>query len=129
VRASWTHSPLEPSGGVARAVDGAPHEADDARMARSRKPPVWEREAPLTPRRAAEILKRVRATYVAMVACFWLACALVLIAAHRTLALSAIVIVLALLNAATMGWLYRYTRAAIRRNTTAQASDRLDIGL
>ena len=101
---------------------------DDVCVRRKRRPPLWEREAPLTPERAAEILKKVRVSYSIMVASFWVPCIALAFLLHSPVGVVAVIIV-AVLNAGTMWWAFRDARAGIRRNTTMETPDRLDVGL
>ena len=97
-------------------------------MTRKRTPPLWEREAPLTPERAAQILKKVRTAYIVVVATFWVPCIALAFLLHSSVAVVAVIAV-AVLNAGTMWWAFRDARAGIRRNTMTGTPDRVDIGL
>ena len=97
-------------------------------MSRKRTPPLWEREAPLTRERAAEILKKVRTTYIVVVAVFWVPCIALAFLLHSSVAVVAVIAV-AVLNAGTMYWAFHDARAGIRRNTMTGPPDRIDIGL
>lgn len=97
-------------------------------MPRTPNKPRWEREAPLTPERAAKMYRTVRSYYVAGVAVFWAVCV-----AAAALAPSPVIVVfvavVAVLDAAAMWWALRAARVGIRKNTAPQPRDTPHISL
>jgi hypothetical protein len=96
-------------------------------MARSRKPPIWEREAPLTPQRGAAIYRRARLVWCIGAGLVWIACASVALTSHRTL-VDVAVGGMAVLTGVQAGIALWVVRNGIRANTPHR-QDRPDIGL
>jgi len=96
-------------------------------MARQRQPPLWERDAPLTLERGAEIRRMARVVWFTGTAVFWACCVGAAIASH-TVVVTVVVAVLAVLGGC-QAWLgLRVVRNGIRANTPPQ-SNRPKIGL
>jgi hypothetical protein len=90
-------------------------------MARPRRQPLWEREAPLTPERGDEIYRRALFVWLILIAAPELViCILVAVTVHTTVATVIVIVVGA--SAVLTTWLgLRHVRNGIRANTPSLA--------
>jgi hypothetical protein len=85
-------------------------------MPRTRTPPRWEQEAPLTPERADELRRRVRLVYGAGVAVFVGLCIALAVVVPAPIVVAGAAL-FAVADAGTIWLVYRDAAAGIRRNT------------